>query len=78
MTTIYIDWNKDGTFDATEEIQGSPNAGNTGFDFAITPPAGATLGQTRMRIRMVQLSNTPTPCGNQTRGDLERLYHRIN
>ena len=72
VSSIYVDWNQNQVFDLPgEEIQGQANATTTGFTYTITPPAGATLGQTRMRVRMVQLSNTPNPCGANTRGDLE-------
>jgi gliding motility-associated-like protein len=72
LMSIYIDWNQNGVFDIpTEEIQANANANTDGFDFTITPPAGALLGNTRMRVRMVQALNTPAPCGASTRGDLE-------
>ena len=72
LMSVYIDWNKNNVFDLPEEeIQGTANASTTGFTFDVTAPAGATLGTTRMRVRMVQFSNTPSPCGANTRGDLE-------
>jgi gliding motility-associated-like protein len=72
LMSIFIDWNQNGTFDLpAEEIQANPNANTNGFEFSITAPAGALLGTTRMRVRMVQFSNTPAPCGTAARGDLE-------
>ena len=72
VASVYIDWDQNQVFDiTTEEIQAVANATTTGFTFDVTPPAGAVLGQTRMRVRMTQLSNTPNPCGASTRGDLE-------
>ncbi|MBU2018066.1 MAG: hypothetical protein KJ941_00350, partial [Bacteroidetes bacterium] len=72
LASVYIDWNQNGVFDLpSEEITANPNAATTGFDFSVSPPAGALLGNTRMRIRMTQFSNTPAPCGPTTRGDIE-------
>ncbi|MFO0828557.1 MAG: thrombospondin type 3 repeat-containing protein [Phycisphaerales bacterium] len=67
--TVYVDWNQDGDFTDVGEstnLSGTlPTVGGT-----ITPPAGALLGSTRMRVRLWYSSN-PGPCGSALYGETE-------
>ncbi len=69
---IWIDWNQDGDFDDADETitiaSGSPGVGP--YNAIITPPAGAVLGVTRMRIRIVWAA-APLPCGTSSYGEVE-------
>lgn len=78
--TIYakawIDWNQDGTFDtSTEEYAlGTANDETDGpttlSPLTISVPAGATLGNTRMRV-VCQYGSNPEPCAGSTDGEIE-------
>jgi len=78
--TIYakawIDWNQDGTFDtSTEEYAlGTANDETDGpttlSPLTISVPAGATLGNTRMRVSC-QYSSYPGACTGSTDGEIE-------
>ena len=70
FVTIFIDWDQSETFEATEEVSGTLDATFQTFNFTITPPAGAILGETRMRVRMIQ-NGAPAACGTAARGDIE-------
>jgi hypothetical protein len=66
---IWVDWNQDMDFDDTgEQITVSGNSPT--FSAAITPPSGAVVGDTRLRIR-IQYTGTPQPCGEETYGEVE-------
>lgn len=68
---IWIDWNQDEDFDDAGEsiaVTGSPGGGP--YTALITPPAGAVLGDTRMRIRICY-NETPLSCGSSTWGEVE-------
>lgn len=58
---IWADWNQDGIFDAGEQITSQNGTGPWMATF--TPPVSATLGATRLRVRL-QYSPTyvPDPC----------------
>ncbi|GAA4244264.1 GEVED domain-containing protein [Winogradskyella damuponensis] len=78
--TIYakawIDWNQDGTFDtSTEEYAlGTANDETDGpttlSPLTISVPAGATLGNTRMRVSC-QYGSYPGACTGSTDGEIE-------
>ena len=75
VAEAWVDWNQDGTFDATESI-GSANAPNTSQPqssaFSFTVPANAVLGETRMRIANVETGTLPLlPCAAFTYGAVE-------
>jgi hypothetical protein len=70
---IWCDWNNNGVFtDAGEAVYVS-SAGVGPFTTSITPPATATLGAIRMRIRMMDSGSGPntTPCGTSSYGEVE-------
>ncbi|MBU2922149.1 lamin tail domain-containing protein [Winogradskyella psychrotolerans] len=78
--TIYakawIDWNQDGTFDtSTEEYalgtaNGVTDGPTTLSPLTISVPAGATLGNTRMRV-VCQYGSYPGACTGSTDGEVE-------
>ncbi len=75
---VWIDLNKDGDFeDAGEKVvdtQGNNFGGNFGtFGGSFNIPSNASLGVTRMRIRMNNPAGTSniTPCGDNTLGEVE-------
>jgi hypothetical protein len=69
----WIDWNQNGVFDSGEQVMlvvtgsAGPHTAN------VTVPAGATLGSTRLRVRLHWLTSGPnnTPCGTSTYGQVE-------
>jgi hypothetical protein len=68
---IWVDWNQDFDFtDAGETITVSGNPGLGPYTATITPPAGAVLGKTRLRIRIVY-DETPLSCGAADWGETE-------
>ncbi len=68
---LWVDWNQDLDFyDAGEQITLSPGSGYGPYLGTITPPTGAVLGNTRMRVR-VQYGGTPDPCGATSWGEVE-------
>ena len=69
---IWIDWNQDGDFvDANENVVCDVDNGGQGtFNFDV--PASASLGNTRMRIRIKWGgSDCGSPCGTTTYGEVE-------
>ncbi|MHC5061443.1 MAG: DNRLRE domain-containing protein [Planctomycetota bacterium] len=67
---IWVDWNQDSDFDASEAITVSGGPGV--FSATITPPGSAAEGETRMRIRIVDASyGALSPCGPATYGEVE-------
>ncbi|WP_111707883.1 GEVED domain-containing protein [Lutibacter citreus] len=66
---IWVDWNKDGDFsDANETI--TSLGGPASFTSTITPPAGASLGTTRLRIRII-FDETLSSCDDSYYGEVE-------
>jgi hypothetical protein len=72
MVYIWVDWNKNFTFEGGAELTMLTNVGGTGASFtgAVACPAGTQNGEYRMRIRMTY-STAPTPCGSATYGEVE-------
>lgn len=69
---IYIDWNKDGVFDASEQLllTGTVGAGST-YNGNITVPAAQSTGLYRMRIVGDISFATIDPCALQYTGEIE-------
>jgi len=66
---VWIDWNHDLDFDDANEqisVNGDPSDSFVG---TITPPEGTMLGDTRMRIRVGKLPQSP--CGETPYGEVE-------
>ncbi|MBL0048104.1 MAG: hypothetical protein IPP32_08430 [Bacteroidetes bacterium] len=73
---VYIDYNQDGFFNNSDEMIdiGQTNSGPGGnrLTKAITIPATALLGNTRMRIVLRQYGSiSPSPCGTYNYGETE-------
>ncbi|MEJ5207339.1 GEVED domain-containing protein [Denitratimonas sp. CY0512] len=78
----YIDWNRDGVFDASEGYVLTDLVGSTGTDGKqstgeITVPEGALLGETRMRV-IKKFSSVPEPCNTAGYGQAEDYTIVIN
>ncbi|MFT3980903.1 MAG: GEVED domain-containing protein [Ferruginibacter sp.] len=69
---VYFDWNPlNGVFTDASESFVLTQSGTTGvFSGTVTVPAGATLGSTRMRVRLMY-TGTPSSCGNASYGEVE-------
>ncbi|KAA9325705.1 GEVED domain-containing protein [Adhaeribacter soli] len=68
----WIDYNRDGDFDdAGEQIYANNTAGP--YSASITIPVTASIGNTRMRLRLLHTaySSNITPCGTNDVGDVE-------
>jgi hypothetical protein len=68
--TAWVDWNQDGDFDDPDETFEFGDPGMPIGSGQITPPAGATLGETRMRVT-VQYQGPPDPCATFSVGEVE-------
>ncbi len=68
---LWVDWNQDEDFsDAGETIALTGDEDNIIFTGTITPPEGAVLGDTRMRVR-IRWAGTLGPCGTTDWGEVE-------
>lgn len=70
---LFVDWNQDGDWlDTNESIVLSQTATNTSFTAtgSITPPAGSLTGNTRLRVKLIDGTNS-TPCVFATYGEVE-------
>jgi len=68
---VWIDFNQDGIFDVSERVVSTQNTGMSVTD-SVNIPLGASLGHTRMRVKMVTgRSIGANPCGNSERGEVE-------
>ncbi len=64
---IWVDWNLDGSFDATENVYSLYSSALT-KNGTITIPGTTLAGNYRMRVRSSFSSTTQTTCGNMTYG----------
>ena len=68
---IYIDLNRDGDFgDAGEEVVTGSTSNASNYSATVTIPAGASEGNTRMRVVM-WWNTTAASCGSATYGEVE-------
>ena len=67
---LWVDWNQDGDFDEPGETITTNWLGTGPYTASITPPVGALLGSTRMRVRL-QYAQPPQPCGQSSYGEVE-------
>lgn len=60
---LFADWNQDGDFADGGEVVAGPTAaaGSGTYSLTITVPAGATIGTTRLRIKLARNANN-NPC----------------
>ncbi|MCS7028224.1 MAG: GEVED domain-containing protein [Bacteroidia bacterium] len=71
---VWIDYDKDGNFSATEQVFTGSGTSGTPITGTITAPTTATLGVTRMRIVYAYAYGTmpvPMPCGAFDEGETE-------
>ena len=70
--SLWIDWNNDLVFDASEKEFNTTVYSNGPFTGTITVPAGTALGNYRMRITTDwNASNPNDPCANASRAEFE-------
>ncbi len=74
---IWIDYNADGTFQASELVGSSGSTSGTTYSGFITIPVTAKTGYTRMRIGTNFASLSNTPCGANTFGDYNDFRIKI-
>ena len=69
---VWIDWNQDFIFDASEKVLDTPN-GEGPYTATIDVPNDATVGNTRMRIRIhdTGYSISSDACSNSDYGEVE-------
>ncbi len=67
---VWIDYNKNGTFESSEQIvsESTTNSANQSYNFTV--PSSALSGNTRMRVSM-KYNAAPSPCENFTYGEVE-------
>jgi len=70
---IWCDWNQNGVFTDAGEAVYTSSAGVGPFTASIAVPSNATIGVTRMRIRLSdsQSGDVAAPCGTSTYGEVE-------
>ena len=68
--SVWADWNRDLVFETAELIE--THTGTGPWTTTVTPPANATAGNVRLRIRLQYGSSlTPDPCNNSNYGNGE-------
>ncbi len=67
---VWIDYNKDGTFDASEQIVSASTRSDTNQSYDFDIPGTALEGVTRMRVSM-KYNAAPGPCETFTYGEVE-------
>ncbi len=69
----FIDWNQNGILNDAGEVYtlAISTSSNGPHTMSITVPAGAALGDTRMRVKVGWLESTPNPCGTFSFGEVE-------
>ena len=71
--TAYIDWNRNGVFDAGESISilsSGPYGNPLNFTKTFTVPSNAILGETKLRV-VLRYAGATTPCGSYSYGETE-------
>jgi chitodextrinase/C1A family cysteine protease len=67
---IWIDYDKDGTFETDELINSSSSSSSSTLSNTFTVPTTASLGSTRMRVTM-KYNSAPTACETFSYGEVE-------
>jgi PKD repeat protein len=78
---LWIDFNKNGTFETTERLYTRTDTQNKGDHILrtnITIPSNAALGSTRLRIGTYLGYNPPNPCTNNTYNSMEFQDYTVN
>lgn len=68
---IWVDWNDDMDFNDPNELVYASGSYVSSAAGSFTVPAGATVGNHRMRIRANYFSTNPSACGTITNGETE-------
>lgn len=68
---IWVDWNDDFVFAASERMYASGTSWVTSSSGSFSVPVNAIVGNHRMRIRSDYNSQNPNACGNITQGEAE-------
>lgn len=68
--SVWIDFNGNGTFDASEKVISGSSSSSDKLYADITIPSDAKLGQTRMRVSM-KYGSASDPCGDFNYGEVE-------
>ncbi|KAB1160462.1 T9SS type A sorting domain-containing protein [Tenacibaculum aiptasiae] len=69
--SVWIDFNKNGTFESSERVVAGSASTASNVSADITIPASALLGQTRMRVAMKDTAQHTTSCGTYNYGEVE-------
>lgn len=78
QATIWIDYNKDGTFSSGEKLFTTTSDTGDPITGSFTIPANATpVSKTRLRVVSNFFSNPADPCGNYTYGETEDFFVNI-
>jgi trimeric autotransporter adhesin len=68
---IWIDYNKNGTFESTEKVVSGSSASSANLTATFTVPTSALTGQTRMRVQMKYNAATTSACETFPYGEVE-------
>ncbi|RTY95985.1 GEVED domain-containing protein [Flavobacterium sp. GT3R68] len=67
---VWIDFNKNGTFETTEQIVAGSSSLSSNLSYSFTVPTSALSGTTRMRVSM-KYNAAPTACETFSYGEVE-------
>ena len=67
---VWIDYNKNGTFESTEQVASGSSSSSANLSSTFTVPTTALAGTTRMRVSM-KYNAAPTACETFTYGEVE-------
>ena len=67
---VWIDYNKNGTFETTEQVVSGSSSSSANLSSTFTVPTSALAGTTRMRVSM-KYNAAPTACETFTYGEVE-------
>lgn len=67
---VWIDYNKNGTFESTEQVASGSSSSSANLSSTFTVPTTALAGTTRMRVSM-KYNAAPTSCETFTYGEVE-------
>lgn len=68
---IWIDYNKNGTFESTELTVSGSSASTGNLTATITVPSTALSGNTRMRLKLSDSATSTSACGSFSYGEVE-------
>lgn len=67
---VWIDYNKNGTFETTEQVASGSSSSSANLSSTFTVPTSALAGNTRMRVSM-KYNAAPTACETFSYGEVE-------